>query len=91
MCESHIEILGMVIYGTELVLWIGVFICGFVFNFLPWAQEHSKKRESAVCEQTEDQHNDHHQDITLHDMPSSTSVFRTASGSDVVARRVRRH
>lgn len=79
----------MVIYGTELVLWIGVFICGFVFNFLPWAKERSKKRDSAVRERAEDQHQ--HQDIALHDMPSSTSVFRTASGSDVVARRVLRH
>lgn len=81
----------MVIYGTELVLWIGVFICGFVFNFLPWAQEHSKKRDSAVREQVEDQSSRHHQDIALHEMPSSTSVFRTASGSNVVARRVLRH
>jgi hypothetical protein len=28
--------------------------------------------------------------ISLHEMPSSTSVFRTASGSDVVTRRGQR-
>ncbi|KAL2826410.1 PQ loop repeat-domain-containing protein [Aspergillus cavernicola] len=73
--ESRIDALGMVIYGTELVLWIGVFICGFVFNFLPWMTERSKK-ESVEREEP----------LSLHQMPSSTSVFRTASGSDVVRR-----
>ncbi|OJJ02091.1 hypothetical protein ASPVEDRAFT_62240 [Aspergillus versicolor CBS 583.65] len=78
--EAQIDILGMVIYGTELVLWIGVFICGFVFNFLPWITERSKKQQTAARET----------DVTLHQMPSSTSVFRTASGSDVVRRNPQR-
>lgn len=77
----------MVIYGTELALWIGVFICGVVFNFVPWVQQRSKEQESRVQAQEARQHGD----ISLHEMPSSTSVFRTASGSDVVARRVPRH
>jgi hypothetical protein len=75
------DVLGMVIYGTELVLWIGVFICGFAFNFLPWITERSKKEP---VEPTQDRQ------ISLHEMPSSTSVFRTASGSDVVTRRGQR-
>ncbi|KAL5333696.1 PQ loop repeat-domain-containing protein [Aspergillus crustosus] len=73
--EHRIDVLGMVIYGTELVLWIGVFICGLVFNFLPWLKERSEKRATEGEEP-----------VTLHQMPSSTSVFRTASGSDVVRR-----
>jgi hypothetical protein len=70
----------MVIYGTELALWIGIFICGGVFNFLPWAVERSKKKDR-----------DEQREVSLHQMPSSTSVFRTASasasGSDVVVTR----
>ncbi|KAL4781116.1 hypothetical protein BJX76DRAFT_336127 [Aspergillus varians] len=73
--ESRIDVLGMVIYGTELVLWIGVFICGLVFNFLPWVKDRSRKVPAARETQ-----------LSLHQMPSSTSVFRTASGSDVVRR-----
>ncbi|KAL2864849.1 PQ-loop repeat-containing protein [Aspergillus lucknowensis] len=74
--ESRIDVLGMVIYGTELALWIGVFICGLVFNFLPWITERARKEPEAG-----------EREVALHEMPSSTSVFRTASGSDVVMRR----
>ena len=87
VCKSSIDILGMVIYGTELTLWIGVFICGIVFNFVPWIEKRSKERKSRAQEQEERQHGD----ISRHEMPSSTSVFRTASGSDVVTRRVPHH
>ncbi|KAJ5081833.1 hypothetical protein NUU61_010097 [Penicillium alfredii] len=72
---SSIDILGIVIYGTELALWLGIFLCGGVFNLLPWLRRRSKRREEALQEP-----------VTLHPMPSSTSVFRTASGS-VVERR----
>jgi len=34
--EPHLDIQGMVIYGTELVLWLGVFACGAWFNLRPW-------------------------------------------------------
>ncbi|THC90051.1 hypothetical protein EYZ11_010495 [Aspergillus tanneri] len=74
--EGSIDILGMVIYGTELALWIGVFVCGAIFNFLPWVVQRSKNPEPSQQQQ-----------MSLHDMPSSTSVFRTASGSDGVTRR----
>ncbi|KAL3449903.1 PQ loop repeat-domain-containing protein, partial [Aspergillus insuetus] len=79
--ERRIDVLGMVIYGTELVLWIGVFICGFAFNFLPWITERSRKEPVEPTQERQ---------ISLHEMPSSTSVFRTASGSDVVTRRGQR-
>jgi len=73
-----LDVLGMVIYGTELVLWLGIFICGGIFNFAPWLRERSKKTEPA--QEVEP--------VMLHPMPSSTSVFRTASGT-VVERRGR--
>jgi hypothetical protein len=70
-----INILGIVIYGSELALWLGIFACGGVFNLLPWLKSRSKRRETSQ------------EPISLHPMPSSTSVFRTASGSEVVERR----
>ncbi|KAL3480548.1 hypothetical protein BJX99DRAFT_18508 [Aspergillus californicus] len=82
--ESKIDALGMVIYGTELVLWIGVFICGFVFNFLPWITERSKENAQGGLQSEDIAQNEG--PVSLHQMPSSTSVFRTASGSDVVRR-----
>ncbi|KAJ6026054.1 hypothetical protein N7444_013733 [Penicillium canescens] len=70
-----IDVLGIIIYGTELVLWIGIFICGGIFNLFPWIKKRSSKR--ALDQEP----------VLLHPMPSSTSVFRTASGSQVVERR----
>lgn len=31
-----LDVLGLVVYGTELILWIGVMICGIWYNFRPW-------------------------------------------------------
>lgn len=31
-----LDILGLVVYGSELVLWIGVMLCGLWYNFRPW-------------------------------------------------------
>ncbi|KAJ5538104.1 hypothetical protein N7494_007583 [Penicillium frequentans] len=70
-----INILGIVIYGCELALWLGIFACGGVFNLLPWLKTRSKRFETSQ------------EPISLHPMPSSTSVFRIASGSEVVERR----
>lgn len=36
--QRDLDILGMVIYGSELALWVGVFVCGAYFNFRPWLQ-----------------------------------------------------
>jgi len=35
----------MVIYATELVLWLGVFACGGYFNFAPWLKLKIKRRQ----------------------------------------------
>lgn len=34
--EAHIDIVGIVIYSVELVLWIGIGMLGFYFRFVPW-------------------------------------------------------
>lgn len=78
MFGPAIDVLGMVIYGTELVLWLGIFACGAVFNLSPWLEHRSKKQNEVQREP---------EPVALHPMPSSTSVFRTASGSQVVERR----
>jgi hypothetical protein len=80
--QPTLDILGMVIYATELVLWIGIFICGAYYNLVPWlrgsrggiegdatAHGESGRAGTAVAS-----------GVALHDLPSSTSVFRTTSG-----------
>jgi hypothetical protein len=73
---SRLDILGMVIYATELVLWIGIFACGAYYNLAPWLKE----VRSGCRSQAPDQAQDTRPGVTIHDLPSSTSVFRTTSG-----------
>jgi hypothetical protein len=97
--QSKLDILGLIIYGTELILWIGVFACGGYYNFIPWIRRKSDKRRSANgidAASTSSRENEGRQNasnlaepIALHDLPSSTSVFRTPSGElGVVRQRV---
>lgn len=81
--QPRLDILGIVIYATELVLWTGIFACGAYYNLRPWlkekrgksggtaASEGSQTGEVATAANTSG--------IALHDLPSSTSVFRTTS------------
>ncbi|KAK2740820.1 pq loop repeat protein [Colletotrichum kahawae] len=84
--QPSVDILGVIIYATEFVLWCGVFACGGYYNFLPWFRKKMLAREQAgganPAEVTADQDVSPGNQIALHDMPSSTSVFRTASGED---------
>jgi hypothetical protein len=87
--QPTLDVLGMVIYGTELVLWIGIFMCGVHCNLIPWLI--SKRVEAEVVATVSA---DAGQDSTaatsgvaLHQLPSSTSVFRTPSGELEVMRR----
>jgi len=41
-----LDVLGLVIYGSELVLWLGVFACGGWYNLRPWVREKIDERES---------------------------------------------
>lgn len=73
------NVLGLVIYGTELLLWIGVFSCGGYYQFRPWIRQKlkSKRSEEVVVVN----------DAVMHDLPSSTSVFRTPSQVESLTRR----
>lgn len=45
--QSNLDILGIVIYASEFILWCGVFACGGYFNLLPWMKRKiQKKREN---------------------------------------------
>ncbi|KAK4154826.1 PQ loop repeat-domain-containing protein [Chaetomidium leptoderma] len=83
--QPTLDILGMVIYGSELVLWLGVFVCGGYYNFLPWIRKKwfTDKSRHGRFEGMDTGPSEHTDStaapIALHDMPSSTSVFRTAS------------
>jgi hypothetical protein len=44
--EPRLDIQGMVIYATELVLWLGVFACGAWFNLRPWLRARRLRRQS---------------------------------------------
>lgn len=79
--QPRLDVLGMVIYGVELTLWLGIFACGGYYNLLPRLRKvMSRSRPmSPVQEQ---------RSVVLQDLPSSTSVFRTpsADGHSVRAR-----
>ncbi|KAF2631816.1 hypothetical protein BU25DRAFT_385475 [Macroventuria anomochaeta] len=82
--HSKLDILGMIIYATELVLWIGIFACGAYYNLIPWLKEkHGKNGVSRTSDgsQTGERATEtaNTSGIALHDLPSSTSVFRTTS------------
>lgn len=76
--QPSLDVLGLVIYGVELALWIGVFACGGYYNLTPWvrAKMSSRKAKSGETLQGPGRAGT----VTEHDMPSSTSVFRTPSG-----------
>lgn len=92
MFQPTLDVLGMVIYGTELVLWIGIFVCGGYYNLVPWLKrKHSGQvDEDSPAAPREDQGQYYAaavHGIALHDLPSSTSVFRTPSGEFAALRR----
>ncbi|KAK0622827.1 PQ loop repeat-domain-containing protein [Immersiella caudata] len=71
--QKELDVLGCVIYGTELALWLGVFACGGWYNLGPWVRG---KLEDRDMSRGDGERNG----VAMHEMPSSTSVFRTASG-----------
>jgi hypothetical protein len=77
--QPTLDALGMAIYGTELVLWIGIFLCGAYYNLFPWLKGHHNRAEGGATEPV-DPGSAVTSGIALHDLPSSTSVFRTPSG-----------
>ncbi|KAH8174299.1 PQ loop repeat protein [Sarocladium implicatum] len=82
MFQRELNILGMVIYGTELLLWIGVFACGGYYNFMPWmlrARQGGEVETEEPMRENEAGDSERDDGVALHEMPSSTSVFHTAS------------
>jgi hypothetical protein len=83
--QPKLDILGMVIYATEFVLWCGVFACGGYFNLIPWIRQkirYRRKREEESggdVTNREAEENGVSNGVSLHQIPSSISVFRTPS------------
>jgi uncharacterized protein with PQ loop repeat len=78
--EPTLDVLGMVIYGSELALWMGVMACGGYYNFRPWLQKQRERRESRNVARVEGDR--HEQDLQGDSIArSSSTVFRTASGN----------
>ncbi|KAK4677637.1 hypothetical protein QC764_300530 [Podospora pseudoanserina] len=88
--QKELDVLGMVIYGTELALWLGVFAAGGWYDLLPKVRQRwgsgreGKGGETRGEELGRGQAENNNTGIatglaTLHDGASSTSVFRTAS------------
>ncbi|KAG9687125.1 PQ loop repeat protein, partial [Aureobasidium melanogenum] len=76
--QPRLDVLGIVIYGVELVLWLGIFACGGYYNLRPWLRE---KRLSSTRHGSENTREGTGEGVSLHDMPSSTSAFSTSSAN----------
>ncbi|KAN0091634.1 G protein-like protein-coupled receptor : PQ-loop [Hyaloscypha variabilis] len=92
--QPKLDILGMVIYATEFVLWCGVFACGGYFNLMPWIRQKTRSRNRAKEVRTSENVVSDvgvSNDLSLQRVPSSTSVFRTPSSvlSDGISMRSR--
>ncbi|KAH7410313.1 hypothetical protein DE146DRAFT_644519 [Phaeosphaeria sp. MPI-PUGE-AT-0046c] len=88
--QPTLDVLGMVIYATELVLWIGIFLCGVYYNLLPWLDNGraiTPRDASTSTNGTRQGRIAVASGLALHDFPSSTSVFRTPSGHVEVMQR----
>ncbi|KAK2793750.1 hypothetical protein FQN52_000702 [Onygenales sp. PD_12] len=82
------DILGMAIYGSELAFWLGIFACGGFLNLPPWIRKKLGARRDRL--HGGEQGYTSSQPplvISLHEMPSSTSVFQTASAEGSIRRR----
>jgi hypothetical protein len=77
--QVKLDILGMAIYGTELALWTGVFICGGYFNLVPYIKRSLSNRKQRMETERQARNQNEAGPIALREMPSSTSVFRTPS------------
>ncbi|KAL5867280.1 hypothetical protein ACKVWL_011197 [Pyricularia oryzae] len=90
--QPKLDVLGIVIYGTELVLWLGLFAAGGYLNLKPWVGRRFGSSGAgsppvSPSERAGDAGEDGQQGggggggggVMLRNTPSSTSVFRTAS------------
>lgn len=77
-----IDTLGAVIYGVELVLWMGIMALGLIYNFRRWVR--SKRRAPPGVETTLEEHEMAQRDTpeegeraSLAESARSSSVFHT--------------
>jgi len=84
--QASLDILGIVIYATEFLLWCGIFACGGYFNFAPWLRQMMSQRSTPRPQTPENSgpqplalEGGASRDVSLHSVASSTSVFRTPS------------
>lgn len=83
--EPRLDVLGMVIYASELVLWMGVLACGGYYNLRPWVERFRRERREDAGEGGggggEGGRSTGLEGAGLERSPSQTSstVFRTAS------------
>jgi PQ loop repeat len=78
--EPRLDVLGMVIYGSELVLWCGVMACGGYYNFRPWIRNQLHRRASKRrARHISGEHHMYSQNEDEAVGRSSSTVFRTAS------------
>lgn len=93
-----LDIWAIAIYGVEFVLWMGVFSCGAYYNLIPWITrklgggalsppaEIELRLEHAPIPTADSQLRNRNVPVYLHQLASSTSVFRTPSGADAMCR-----
>ena len=78
--QPHLDILGIVIYATEFILWCGIFVAGGYYNLTPWIRTRMSLRAQRKREELEPQQaGSNTPELELERMASSTSVFRTPS------------
>lgn len=86
--EPRLSAVGLVAYSVEFVLWMGVFACGGYYKLLPLLKRSvtgERPNSTAVHEANPSDVNS--DGIALHDLPSSTSVFRTPSADSALRER----
>lgn len=85
--QPDLDVLGMIIYGLEFVLWMGIFACGGYYNLTPWLKQKSFSRDRNVVMSGNSDDQGTTGDtmpasgIAISNLPSSTSAFRTSSAS----------
>lgn len=90
--QPELDVLGIVIYATEFVLWCGVFACGGYYNLLPWVRKRFGNGTKGL--EYEDGANEQREGngVMIGENISSSSVFRTVSGEGSMrARNTRAH
>lgn len=89
--EPRLDVPGLAMYAVELALWLGIFAIGFYFKLMPLLGQRRKRDRSTSRRQSPDMAAVPGDcgGVTLHDLPSSTSVFRTASADIELRERLR--